>query len=157
MVYRLAVHSFRIIPKEPFPRQIKYWKPKRQISGFPPAQGSRNQYTGILICWFREKFLTPAKTGQKGVIPMKQKTDSLISPGHIMPLSFLPTGRKARVKALMSNGISRRRMLDLGLISDTIIEALQKSPSGDPVAYLIRGAVIALRSEEASQIIVEAV
>ncbi|HOK43994.1 MAG TPA: FeoA family protein [Thermoclostridium caenicola] len=88
---------------------------------------------------------------------MKQKTDSLISPGHIMPLSFLPTGRKARVKALMSNGISRRRMLDLGLISDTIIEALQKSPSGDPVAYLIRGAVIALRSEEASQIIVEAV
>jgi len=75
----------------------------------------------------------------------------------MMPLSFLPVGRKARVKALKSNGISRRRLLDLGLISDTVIEALQKSPSGDPVAYLVRGAVIALRSEEASKIIVEPV
>jgi len=46
-------------------------------------------------------------------------------------------------------------MLDLGLICGTRVEALQKSPSGDTVAYKIRGAVIALRSEEASQIIVE--
>lgn len=88
---------------------------------------------------------------------MNEKTELLNAQGQLMPLSFLPTGRKARVKTLMSNGISRRRMLDLGLISDTVIEALQKSPSGDPVAYLIRGAVIALRSEEASKIIVEAV
>lgn len=88
---------------------------------------------------------------------MNEKTELLNAQEQLMPLSFLPTGRKARVKALMSNGISRRRMLDLGLISDTVIEALQKSPSGDPVAYLIRGAVIALRSEEASKIIVEAV
>jgi ferrous iron transport protein A len=47
-------------------------------------------------------------------------------------------------------------MLDLGLISDTVVEALQKSPSGDPIAYNIRGAVIALRSEEASKILVDA-
>ena len=46
-------------------------------------------------------------------------------------------------------------MLDLGIIYDTEVEALQKSPSGDPVAYYIRGAVIALRSDEASKIIVE--
>jgi len=49
----------------------------------------------------------------------------------------------------------RRRMLDLGLICGTNVEALQKSPSGDPIAYAIRGAVIALRSEEASKILVE--
>jgi ferrous iron transport protein A len=48
-------------------------------------------------------------------------------------------------------------MLDLGLIQGTRVEALQKSPSGDPIAYEIRGAVIALRSEEASQILVELV
>lgn len=75
---------------------------------------------------------------------------------RLIPLSALPLGKKARVKALTSNGISRRRMLDLGLISDTVVEALQKSPSGDPVAYQIRGAVIALRREEASRIMVEA-
>ncbi len=73
-----------------------------------------------------------------------------------IPLSLLPIGKKAKVKTLTSDGITRRRMLDLGLISDTIVEALQKSPSGDPTAYQIRGAVIALRSDEANKIMVEA-
>ncbi len=70
-------------------------------------------------------------------------------------LNNLPIGQKAVVTKLISEGSTRRRMLDLGLISDTEVEALQKSPSGDPTAYFIRGAVIALRSEEASQIFVE--
>jgi ferrous iron transport protein A len=74
---------------------------------------------------------------------------------EMIPLSSLPLGKKAKVRALTSNGASRRRMLDLGLISNTEVEALQKSPSGDPVAYQIRGSVIALRSEEASRILVE--
>ncbi len=74
---------------------------------------------------------------------------------NVFPLSYLPLGRKARVKALTSIGNTRRRMLDLGIIYDTEVEALQKSPSGDPVAYYIRGAVIALRSDEASKILVE--
>ncbi|HOQ36136.1 MAG TPA: FeoA family protein [Acetivibrio sp.] len=70
-------------------------------------------------------------------------------------LNTLPLGERAVVKSLTSNGITRRRMLDLGLVSGTVVEALQKSPSGDPTAYHIRGAVIALRSEEASKILVE--
>ena len=75
---------------------------------------------------------------------------------NYISLNFLPLGKKAKVKYLTSEGTTRRRMLDLGLISDTVVEALQKSPSGDPTAYHIRGAVIALRSEEASKIMVEA-
>ncbi|WP_313134307.1 FeoA family protein [Anaerocolumna sp.] len=74
-----------------------------------------------------------------------------------IPLNYLPLGKKAKVKVLISDGIIRRRMLDLGLTNGTEVEALQRSPSGDPVAYDIRGAVIALRSEEASKIIVEAI
>lgn len=73
-----------------------------------------------------------------------------------IPLNMLPLGSKAKVRALTSDGPARRRMLDLGLISGTLVEALQKSPSGDPIAYSIRGAVIALRSEEAGKIMVEA-
>jgi len=72
-----------------------------------------------------------------------------------IPLNFLPLGKKAKVKILTSDGTVRRRMLDLGLAFDTVVEALQKSPSGDPIAYNIRGAVIALRSEEASKVMVE--
>lgn len=76
--------------------------------------------------------------------------------GIEIPLSMLPIGSAARVKKLTSEGNTRRRMLDLGLVADTLVEALRKSPSGDPTAYRIRGAVIALRSEEASKIYVEA-
>jgi ferrous iron transport protein A len=76
---------------------------------------------------------------------------------ELIPLDKLPVGSSGKVKKLISEGISRRRMLDLGLIHDTTVEALRKSPAGDPVAYEIRGAVIALRSEEASKILVEAV
>ncbi len=75
----------------------------------------------------------------------------------MIPLNCLPIGKKAKVKELISDGIIRRRMLDLGLITDTEIEALQRSPSGDPIAYGIRGTVIALRSDDASKILVEAI
>ncbi len=74
---------------------------------------------------------------------------------NFMPLSQLPIGACAKVKKLNMKGSNRRRMLDLGITMNTIIEALQKSPSGDPTAYQIRGAVIALRTEETSEIIVK--
>ena len=48
----------------------------------------------------------------------------------------------------------RRRLLDIGLVEGTNIECLQKSPAGDPVAYLIRGAVIALRAEDSAAVLV---
>lgn len=76
---------------------------------------------------------------------------------NFIPLNLLPLGKKAVVKELISDGSSRRRMLDLGLISKTEVEALQKSPSGDPTAYYIRGATIALRSGEACNILVETI
>lgn len=71
-----------------------------------------------------------------------------------VPLSSLPIGQKAQVYDLLSDGSERRRMLDLGLVKGTQIEAVQKSPSGDPVAYYIRGAVIALRSEDAKSVLI---
>ncbi|MFZ5351876.1 MAG: FeoA family protein [Bacillota bacterium] len=74
---------------------------------------------------------------------------------HLIPLNLMPVGTFGKVRKLISEGSSRRRMLDLGLIQDTTVESLRRSPAGDPVAYQIRGAVIALRSEEASKIFVE--
>lgn len=70
-------------------------------------------------------------------------------------LNLVPLGAKCKVVNLTAEGAIRRRFLDLGLINGTEVTALAKSPSGDPVAYLIRGAVIALRSEDASNIQVE--
>jgi len=74
---------------------------------------------------------------------------------NLIPLHMMPLGSFGKVKKLTSEGDGRRRMLDLGLILDTQVESLGKSPSGDPTAYQFRGAVIALRSEEASQILIQ--
>lgn len=73
-----------------------------------------------------------------------------------IPLNELPIGKKANVTALISDGTVRRRMLDLGVIDGTEIQPLYRSPSGNPVAYLIRGTVIALRSEVSGGILVSA-
>jgi ferrous iron transport protein A len=83
-----------------------------------------------------------------------QKEDFIMA-GKYVPLSSLKPGNVARVRELTMGGNLRRRMLDLGLIRGTRIEVINRSPFGDPVAYSFRGALIALRSEEASGIIVE--
>jgi len=74
---------------------------------------------------------------------------------RLIPLHQLSLGTCGKVKQLIADNNTRRRMLDLGLICGTRVEPLQKSPSGDPTAYEIRGAVIALRSEEAAKVLVE--
>jgi len=68
---------------------------------------------------------------------------------------MLPVGSFGRITRLAACDNTRRRMLDLGFVKNTVVEALRRSPSGDPTAYQVRGAVIALRSEEASNIFVE--
>jgi ferrous iron transport protein A len=72
----------------------------------------------------------------------------------IKPLNSLKKGQTGKVKSILSTGGIRRRLLDIGLVEGTNVECLQKSPLGDPTAYLIRGAVIAIRSEDSSNILV---
>lgn len=69
-----------------------------------------------------------------------------------MRMVDLSPGESAWVESLDASGRVRRRLLDLGLVSGTKVKALRKSPLGDPTLYLIRGAMIALRKEEASLI-----
>ncbi len=73
---------------------------------------------------------------------------------NICSLTDLEVGQRAKVGSLMSEGAIRRRLQDIGLIEGTLVECVLKSPGGDPVAYLIRGAVIALRSEDTGNILV---
>ncbi len=74
-----------------------------------------------------------------------------------MPLHKSPVGSEVKVLSLRFNEKSRRRIFDLGIIPSTKIKVLQKSPCGNPIAYSIRGTVIALRNEDAEKIIVESI
>lgn len=73
-------------------------------------------------------------------------------------LADLPEGQRARVVGLTGGcrGAERRRLLDLGFVPGSVVEASLASPAGDPMAYLVRGALIALRREQARLVRVEA-
>jgi len=72
-------------------------------------------------------------------------------------LADLEAGESAGVIGIAEHcqGPQRRRLLDLGVVPGTEIVAELESVAGDPVAYRIRGALIALRAEQASWIEVE--
>lgn len=67
-------------------------------------------------------------------------------------LDQLQTGQIATITTLNARGPNRRRLMDLGILPGTHIEIEMVSPLGDPVAYRVRGAVIALRREQAREI-----
>ena len=64
-------------------------------------------------------------------------------------LDALRTGESARVEEIAAGPAMRRRLLDLGLIRGTRVTCVARSPWGDPAAYLVRGAAIALRARDA--------
>ena len=69
-------------------------------------------------------------------------------------LATLRPGEQAHIAAISPRcrGVERRRMMDLGFLPGALISAEMISPGGDPTAYRIRGALIALRREQAQLI-----
>lgn len=72
-------------------------------------------------------------------------------------LSDTALGSSCIIKKINLDGSIKRRLLDIGLIEGTRVENVLVSPAGDPMAFLIRGAVIALRCEDSKNIVVEAI
>ena len=75
--------------------------------------------------------------------------------GGKMVLYTLPEGETARIHNLQAEADIRNRLGDLGFVPGTPITCLGRSPLGDPTAYLVRSAVIALRKEDAEKVFVE--
>lgn len=71
---------------------------------------------------------------------------------QVKRLCDINPGETATVSSLETEGSMRRRLLDIGLIENTTVECVGRSPGGDPSAYLIRGAVIAIRVEDTEKI-----
>ncbi len=73
---------------------------------------------------------------------------------HTRCLHTLKIGEQGYVQKLCCEGGIRRRLLDIGLIEGTMVTCVGRSPSGDPIAYRIRGAVIAIRNADAANILI---
>jgi DtxR family Mn-dependent transcriptional regulator len=98
-----------------------------------------------------EHVLAPVVAANISVIPIPDIVEPLDSG---LQLSSLHPGEAATVLAISQacRGSERRRFMDLGILPGTKIEAEMTSPSGDPTAYRIRDALIALRREQADLI-----
>lgn len=72
----------------------------------------------------------------------------------VIPLKALARHQKAEIITLddACQGFTRRRFLDLGLTPGTVIYPELLNSFGDPRAYRVRGTLIALRDDQASQI-----
>lgn len=67
-------------------------------------------------------------------------------------LNELNSGDEVVVSSILAKGALRRRFLDIGIIKGTNIKCVGVSPQGDPKAFLIRGAVIAIRNKDSANI-----
>ena len=70
-------------------------------------------------------------------------------------LSALREGESAYVTQVSAGLAMERRLTDLGLVRGTRVTCVLRSPAGNPCAYLIRGALIALRRADADGVALE--
>jgi DtxR family Mn-dependent transcriptional regulator len=99
-----------------------------------------------------EHLLAPVVAANISVIPLPATIEPVLEAGE--RLSVLRPGEMGEVLFISnsSRGTERRRFLDLGFLPGTQISAELISPSGDPTAYRVRDALLALRKEQADMI-----
>jgi DtxR family Mn-dependent transcriptional regulator len=101
-----------------------------------------------------EHVLAPIVAANIGVVAVAPTVKVEMQTANDEPLHHLKINESGTVTGISPRcrGAERRRMLDLGIVPGTMIQAEMISPSGDPVAYRIRGALIALRREQSELI-----
>lgn len=71
---------------------------------------------------------------------------------RIVQLSELKQGESCVIKSVDLHGGLRQRLLDLGLFPGSLVACAYVAPSGSPIAFWIKGTLIALRYKDCLQI-----
>ena len=87
-------------------------------------------------------------------LTVRRLADERLEPGTATSLADLEPAQRGRVSGFAAGcrGAARRRLLDLGLVPGTVVTAELRGAGRGPVAFRVRGALIALRHEQASLI-----
>ena len=70
----------------------------------------------------------------------------------MLTLNKIQAMQCAVIKEIIDHDNLKQRLNDLGLCEGSVIKCLGYSPLGDPHAYLIGGAVIALRNSDCNYV-----
>lgn len=73
----------------------------------------------------------------------------------IKRLNELPINNIGIINDINTNDSFKRRLLNLGIVKGSYIKPLYKAILKDPTAYLVKNSVIALREEDAKNIMVK--
>ena len=69
-------------------------------------------------------------------------------------LNNLPLDKSGIISSIKCKEYLINRIYDMGILENTIIKPLYRSPFGDPTAYLVKNTVIALRKKDSKYITV---
>lgn len=70
-------------------------------------------------------------------------------------LDRVPVGKQGLIVRVSGEKVTRRRLLDMGLVTGEIVTVKGVAPMGDPMHVLVKNYSLALRKREACQITVE--
>jgi len=72
---------------------------------------------------------------------------------NLVPLSEITEQEEAMVVSIRCDKAMRARLNDLGLLEGSCVRCLYPSAFGDPRAYLVRGATLGIRNQDAARIL----
>ncbi len=72
-----------------------------------------------------------------------------------MDVTDLKINQIANIIDIEGKGPLRRRLLEMGILPNTLVKVIKKAPLGDPLEISIRGYELSLRKEDAKSIKVE--
>ncbi len=75
--------------------------------------------------------------------------------GAVRPLCQLAEGQEAVIASLGGSGAIRQRLLDMGITRGAELRVERRAPLGDPIEIRVKGYYLALRRDEARDILVE--
>ncbi len=83
-------------------------------------------------------------------VTVERVEEPAVDPASVRTLEDLADGEEARVLGIspVCQGSQRRRLLDLGIVPGTVVRSELHAAGGDPRAFLVRGALVALRREQ---------
>ena len=70
-------------------------------------------------------------------------------------LDTIKVGDKVKVISIKHNKSVKQRLKDIGITENSEVECVGVSPLGDPIAFLVRGTVVAIRKCDCKQIIAD--
>ena len=73
------------------------------------------------------------------------------APG-VLRLDEAEPGSRVKVVHLRGRGLSRRRLLAVGMVPGAVVEVIRRAPMRDPIEYRVKGTNFSIRSRDAHMV-----